>query len=1018
MAFFPRAQNMISFASRPLLAVAIAGFGLAFVQPSQAQAAGPCDVPVQNPIVCENLKTGTPKETWDLPTTGSSNIVGFTEDISYAPGEQVVFKVKTDARKYRFDIYRMGYYGGAGARKITTFRPGGQEPPVVLPQTQPPCITDTDTDTDTATGLVDCGNWAVSARWDIPSDAVSGIYFAKITREKTPEDGADWNGGANHIVFVVRDDTRGSDLLFQTSDSTWQAYNKFGGYSLYSGGPNGRAYKVSYNRPFITRSTSPQDWVFNSEYPMVRWLEANGYDVSYTTDVDSDRRGSELLEHDVFMSVGHDEYWSGQQRANVEAARDAGVHMAFFSGNAIYWKTRWEDSSASGNPVTHRTLVSYKESKADAKIDPDPAWTGTWRDNRFSPPSDGGRPENALMGTLFVAQGASGSKSLSIKVPQAEGQMRLWRDTTVATLANGEVATFPEGTLGYEWDEDADNGFRPAGLVPLSSSTYDIDEKLQDLCCTFGPGTATHRLTMYRHANGALVFGAGTIQWSWGLDADHDRKNSTSDGTAPPIDQRMQQATVNLFADMGVQPASLQAPLTAATASSDSSAPSVSFSAPADSASLPLEQEVVISGTATDAGGGKVGVVEVSTDNGTTWHRANGRENWTYSWTPTTSAVVTLKARATDDSLNIGDPASRVVATGTATPPPTTPPPTTPPPTTPPPTVAPQAPTPPPAKAFANSFGTPNPVGTFDVAAQAPGGLRMAGWALDPDTPDPMSLHAYIDGVFAGAFVANGDRPDIAQAFPGYGAAHGYDAVLAVGPGNHQLCLYGINEGPGANGLLSCRSVTLTTDPFGSFDLATMAPVGPGGTRVAGWALDPNTAAPIDLHVYVDGAFVGLVNANGDRPDIAQAFPGYGAAHGFDGYISIGSGFHTVCAYGINAGAGTNALVGCRWVMVGNDPFGNVDVVAQSSSGLRVAGWMLDPNTAASIEAHVYVDGAFVGLLDANIDRPDIAQAFPGYGSAHGYDKTFPIAAGNHSVCVYGINKSAGNNVLIGCRNV
>ncbi len=995
MPIFQRVKKAISFAPRPLLAIAIAGFGLAFVQPSQVQAATPCDAPIQSVIACENSKAGTPKNQWEVPGTGSSNIVGFTEDISYAPGEQVVFKVKTNATAYRYDIYRMGYYGGAGARKIgTTFRPGGQVPPVVLPQIQPECLT------EPTTGLVDCGNWAVSAKWDIPTDAVSGIYFAKIFRE-------DGTAGANHIVFVVRDDTRGSDLLFQTSDSTWQAYNKFGGNSLYSGTatgtPDGRATKVSYNRPFTTRSTSAQDWVFNAEYPMVRWLEANGYDVSYTTDVDTDRRGSELLEHDVFMSVGHDEYWSGQQRANVENARNNGVNLAFFSGNAVYWKTRWEASSASGAPVSHRTLVSYKESKANAKIDPNPAWTGTWRDNRFSPPSDGGRPENALMGTLFVA---NGPESRSIKVPQAEGQMRLWRNTSVATLAPGEVATFPEGTLGYEWDEDADNGFRPAGLVPLSNSTYNIPSKLQDSCCTFAAGNATHRLTMYRHASGALVFGAGTIQWSWGLDSNHDRSGT-------PIDERIQQATVNLFADMGVQPASLQAPLTAATASSDSSAPTVSISAPADSASLPLNQAVVISGTATDAGGGKVGVVEVSTDNGATWHRASGRENWTYSWTPTTSAVVTLKARATDDSLNIGGEASRVVATGSATPPPPPPPPATTPPTT----VAPQAPPPPPAKPFANLFGTSNPVGTFDVAAQAPGGLRMAGWALDPDTPSPMSLHAYVDGVFAGAFVANGDRPDIAQAFPGYGAAHGYDAVLAVGPGNHQVCLYGINEGPGANGLLSCRSVTLTTDPFGSFDLATMAPVGPGGTRVAGWALDPNTAAPIDLHIYVDGAFAGLVNANTDRPDIAQAFPGYGAAHGFDGFVSMSPGFHTVCAYGINAGTGTNSLVGCRWVMVNNDPFGNIDVVSQGSSGLRVAGWMLDPNTAASIEAHVYVDGAFVGLLDADTNRPDIAQAFPGYGSAHGYDKTFPVAAVNRSVCVYGINKSAGNNVLIGCRN-
>ena len=169
---------------------------------------------------------------------------------------------------------------------------------------------------------------------------------------------------SSHIFFVVRDDDGDSDLLFQTSDTTWQAYNAYGGNSLYTGSPAGRAYKVSYNRPFTTRENAPEDFVFNAEYPMVRWLESNGYDVSYTTGVDTDRRGAELLEHEVFLSVGHDEYWSGTQRANVEAARAAGVNLAFFSGNEVFWKTRWENSiDGSGTP--YRTLVTYKETHAE-----------------------------------------------------------------------------------------------------------------------------------------------------------------------------------------------------------------------------------------------------------------------------------------------------------------------------------------------------------------------------------------------------------------------------------------------------------------------------------------------------------------------------------------------------------------------------------------------------------------------------------------------------------------------------
>jgi len=222
---------------------------------------------------------------------------------------------------------------------------------------------------------------------------VSGIYFAKLVRGD--------NGGASHVFFIVRESNTGqhSDVVFQTSDTTWQAYNTWGGNSLYVGSPVGRAYKVSYNRPFNTRANdNGQDWVFNAEYPMVRWLERNGYDVSYITGVDTDRYGSTLLPlHRLFLSVGHDEYWSGNQRANVEAARTAGVNLAFFSGNEVFWKTRWENSiDPSGTP--YRTLVCYKETHANAKIDPldPPTWTGTWMDPRFSPPADGGKPQNAL----------------------------------------------------------------------------------------------------------------------------------------------------------------------------------------------------------------------------------------------------------------------------------------------------------------------------------------------------------------------------------------------------------------------------------------------------------------------------------------------------------------------------------------------------------------------------------------------------------------------------------------------
>jgi hypothetical protein len=616
------------------MAVLIAVIGLVLNTGRSAQAQDPCTQPVLNPIVCENSKPGNPLSEWDIVGAGDPSIQGFATQISVNRGETIHFKIDTDATNYRLDIYRMGYYSGKGARKVTTIGPS-----VALPQNQPTCLTD-----DT-TGLIDCGNWAESASWTVPSDATSGIYFAKLVRQ-------DGVSGASHIVFVVRDDSGHSDILFQTSDTTWQAYNSYGGNSLYIGSPGsnpGRAYKVSYNRPFNTREQTPEDWMFYAEYPMVRWLEANGYKVSYFTGVDSDRRGAELLEHKLFLSVGHDEYWSAAQRTNVEAARAAGKHLAFLSGNEVFWKTRWENSM-DGSSTPYRTLVTYKETHANAKIDPlSNVWTGTWRDPRFSPPADGNRPENALTGTIFMVNCCYFT---AMEVPAADGKMRFWRNTSVATLAPGQTATLADGTIGYEWDEDRDNGFRPAGLIRLSSTTVDVGSYLLDYGSTYGSGTATHRLTLYRYSSGALVFGAGTTQWPWGLDGQHDDYPLFNGVTIPDV--RMQQATINLFADMGVQPGTLQSGLVPATASTDTTAPTSIITSPA--AGSTVHGSMTITGTATDTGGGVVGGVEVSVDGGTTWHPATGRENWSYNWQPSALGAATIKSRAVDDSGNLQNP--------------------------------------------------------------------------------------------------------------------------------------------------------------------------------------------------------------------------------------------------------------------------------------------------------------------------------------------------------------------------
>ncbi len=196
---------------------------------------------------------------------------------------------------------------------------------------------------------------------------MSGVYLARLVRND--------NNEASVMPFVVRDDAAHSAMLFQTSDTTWQAYNTYGGNSLYTctvSCPAGEplsyksAFKVSYNRPFNSAADDQgRSWLMYAEYPMIRFMEANGYDVSYMSGIDVSTRAPLLLNHKVFMSVGHDEYWTADQRANVEAARDAGVNLAFFSGNEMFWKTRlgaefrWNEHARTGLwcPTRTRTLT-------------------------------------------------------------------------------------------------------------------------------------------------------------------------------------------------------------------------------------------------------------------------------------------------------------------------------------------------------------------------------------------------------------------------------------------------------------------------------------------------------------------------------------------------------------------------------------------------------------------------------------------------------------------------------------
>ena len=173
-----------------------------------------------------------------------------------------------------------------------------------------------------------------------------------------------------------------------------------------------------------------------------------------------------------------------------------------------------------------------------------------------------------------------------------------------------------------------------------------------------------------------------------------------------------------------------------------------------------------------------------------------------------------------------------------------------------------------------------DPTGNYEQLSLVPGGLRLAGWTLDPDSIEPLSAHVYVNGWFAGAWAATGSRPDVAASFRGWGADHGFAGTLSTPPGPQQVCVYAINVGAGtSNPSLGCRTVTsLGTLPTGNFEAATGAA---GSLAVKGWALDPDVAGSIPVHVYVDGVSRTGVLADAARADVGRAYPGWTPAKGW-----------------------------------------------------------------------------------------------------------------------------------------
>ncbi|HET9999315.1 MAG TPA: N,N-dimethylformamidase beta subunit family domain-containing protein [Ktedonobacteraceae bacterium] len=434
-----------------------------------------------NPIQIENNKPGTAGWNDFASVLQPDAISGFGSKISVNHGDSIDLFVTTTAPSFTIDIFRTGYYQGLGARLVQSL---GSFPGVHQAIPNP----------DPVTGMISCSGWTKTTTLTIPSSWVTGVYLAKLTAS---------NGNASFIYFVVRNDGGNEDILFQTSVTTYQAYNLWGGTSLYDNQlankalyPYAHATKVSFDRPFNPGDSNGAGHYFFFEYKMVYWLESQGYNVAYTTDVDTDTNASTLTNHKAFLSVGHDEYWSAGMRNTVQNAINAGVNVAFFSANAMYWQIRFEPNAAG---VPDRVEVGYKDfATSSTAPGPDPQWnvnnsivTTNWRDPVVN------KPENAVIGVMYEQQE---DKDYAYIVQNASN----WIYAGTGFVNGSSVP----GIVGYEYDKVWNNGFTPAGITVLSNSPVHG-------CC--GGFASFANSTLYTAASGAKVFAAGTIQWSLGL---------------------------------------------------------------------------------------------------------------------------------------------------------------------------------------------------------------------------------------------------------------------------------------------------------------------------------------------------------------------------------------------------------------------------------------------------------------------------------------------------------------------
>ena len=318
----------------------------------------------------ENQKTGD--DMWHVDfSAGDPAFNLYVRPLSVFAGDTVDVQVSNPAHAdATWQVYRLGHYAGKGGRKLA-------DGTTTVDKQPDPTI-------DPTTGMVECA-WGKSFSVAVGADWVPGVYLARVQLA---------DGSARFAPFIVRD-RRAVDVLAVLPTNTDQAYNPYGGESLYLdtrfGLTAGHGYKVSFDRPFDLGGQG--GYFLYSAMPTVEYLEANGYDVTYAADVDLDVDSSILPRARLVMALAHDEYWSRNMRDHYEAARAAGVSEAFLGANIGFWQVRFE-AGADGMP--NRRMVGYKEAAAlDPLASSDPAdVSAAFRGSVIN------RPENALLGVM------------------------------------------------------------------------------------------------------------------------------------------------------------------------------------------------------------------------------------------------------------------------------------------------------------------------------------------------------------------------------------------------------------------------------------------------------------------------------------------------------------------------------------------------------------------------------------------------------------------------------------------